>query len=179
MTETPNAVKPSYHLAPDEKATQVMIGTCDTLMWGDLVTKAQVRMSAYLNTLAEDYVTLHNAKILFLTPKEQTAPMERASAHIRQAEILIFFVMHDEEPVPEETQTRRYQPVEAIIGSYQMEGSILKAPISSLENTLLVSKATYMPLYQATVRHVAKSWLGSFTSNLVQVRCERMILTTP
>jgi hypothetical protein len=164
-------------LAPDEKATQVMIGTADTLMWGDLVTKQAVRMSAYLNTTADDYVPLRDAKILFLAPREQTAPIERSSVHIRQDEILLFFVMHDEEPLPEETQTRRYEPIEAIIGAFQMEGSILKAPISNIQNLLLVSKAVYMPIYSATVHHVAKPWLGTFSSNFVQVRCERMILT--
>lgn len=176
MSETPQVMKQSYTLAPDEKATQVMIGTADTLMWGDLVTKQAVRMSAYLNTLADDYVPLRDAKILFLAPKEQMAPVERSSVHVRQDEILLFFVMHDEEPLPEETQTRHYEPVEAIIGSYQIEGAILKAPISDVQNMLLVSKATYMPFYSATVRHIAKSWLGTFSSNFVQVRCERMIL---
>jgi hypothetical protein len=177
VNETPQVTKRSYTLAPDEKATQVMIGTADALMWGDLVTKEQVRMSAYLNTLAEDYVPLRDAKILFLARQEQAAPVERSAVHIRQAEILIFFVMHDEEPLPEETQTRHYETLEAIVGSYQIKGAILKAPISTLQNLLLVSKATYMPIYNATVRHVAKSWLGSFSSSLLHVRCERMILT--
>jgi hypothetical protein len=179
MNEAQPLMTQSYALAPDEKATQVMIGTADTLMWGDLVTKEQVRLSAYLNTLAEDYVHLHNAKILFLAQQEQAPPIERSSVHIRQEEVLIFFVMHDDEPLPEETHTRKYEAVEAIIGSYQIGGSILKAPVSTLQNMLLVSKATYMPVYNATVRHVAKSWLGSFTSSLVHVRCERMTLTVP
>lgn len=179
MNEAPQFTTQSYTLASDEKATQVMIGTADTLMWGDLVTKEQVRMSAYLNTLAEDYVPLHNAKILFLAPQEQAPPVERSVVHIRQEEILIFFVIHDDEPLPEETQTRKYEAVEAIIGSYQIGGNLLKAPISTLQNMLLVSKATYMPVYNATVRHVAKSWLGSFSSSLVHLRCERMILTVP
>ena len=176
VNETPQVMQQSYTLAPDEKSTQVMVGTADTLMWGDLVTKEAVRMSAYLNTLAEDYVQLRDAKILFLAPKEQMAPIERSSVHIRQEEILIFFVMHDEESLPEETQTRHYEPVEALIGSFQIEGTILKAPISNLQNMLLVSKSTYMPIYNATVRHIAKSWLGTFSSNFVQIRCERMIL---
>jgi hypothetical protein len=179
MNEAPQFTTQSYTLAPDEKATQVMIGTADTLMWGDLVTKEQVRLSAYLNTLAEDYVPLHNAKILFLAPQEQTPPVERSMVHIRQEEILIFFVMHDDEPLPEETQTRKYEAVDTVIGSYQIGGSILKAPVSTVQNMLLVSKATYLPFYNATVRHVAKPWLGSFSSSLVHVRCERMILTVP
>ena len=153
-----------------------MIGTADTLMWGDLVTKQAVRVNTYLNTLAEDYVPLRDAKILFLAPKEQMTPIERSPVHVRQDEILIFHVMHDEEPLPEETPTRRYEPIEAIMGSFQIEGSILKAPISNVQNMLIVSKATYLPIYRATIRHVAKSWLGTFSGNVVLVRCTRMIL---
>ena len=177
MNDTPQVTRKSYTLAPDEKATQVMIGTTDTLMWGDLVTKQAVRVNTYLNSLAEDYVPLRDAKILFLAPNEHVAPIERASVHIRQEEILIFLVMHDEDPLPEETQTRRYEPVEAIISSFQIEGSILKAPISNVHNMLLVSKATYLPIYSATIRHVAKPWLGTFSSTVALVRCTRMIMS--
>ena len=179
VSESSQVTKQSYTLAQDEKAVQVMIGTTDALMWGDLVTKEQVRMSAYLNTLAEDYLTLFDAKLLFLAPHEQMPPIERSSIHIRQNEILVFFVMHDEEPLPEETQTRKYEPIQGIVGSYQIEGNLLKPPISSMQNMLLVSKATYMPIYNATVRHVAKPWLGSFSSSLIHIRCERMILNAP
>lgn len=177
MSETSHTTEPPYTLAPDEKSTQVMIGTANALIWGDLVTKEQVRMSIYLNTLAESFVPLYDAKILFLAPTEQTAPIGRAAVHIRQEEILLFFVMHDDEPLPDETETRKYEPVEAIIGPYQMEGSIVKAPVSSLHNALLSSRATYTLIYNATVRHVAHSWLGSFASSLIQARSERMILT--
>ena len=171
-----HVMKQPYIPAPDEKAVQVMIGTADALMWGDLVTKQQVRMSAYLNTLAEEYISLFNAKVLFLAPQEHAPPIERSSVHIRQEEVLVFFVVHDDEPLPEETQTRKYEHVEAVIGAYQIEGELLKAPVSTVQNMLLVSKACYMPIYSATVRHVAKSWLGTFSSSLVHVRCERMII---
>lgn len=169
-------MKQSHTLAPDEKAVQVMIGTADALIWGDLVTKEQVRMSAYLNTLAEDYISLFNAKLLFLAPQEHAPPVERSAIHIRQAEILVFFVMHDDEPLPEETQTRQYEPIEVVTGAYQIEGRLLKAPISSVQNMLMVSKATYMPVYDATIRHVAKSWLGTFSSSLAHVCCKRMVV---
>jgi len=179
VSEGSQVTKQSYTLAPDEKAVQVMIGTADALMWGDLVTKEQVRMSAYLNTLAEEYVSLFDAKLLYLAPQEQMPPIKRPAIHIRQQEILVFLVMHDEEPLPEETQTRQYEPIEGVVGSYQIEGKLIKPPLSSVQNFLLVSKATYMPIYNATVRHVAKSWLGCFSSSLIHIRCERMILNVP
>ena len=63
-----------------------------------------------------------------------------------------------------------------IMGSFQIEGSILKAPISNVQNMLRVSKASFVPIFRATIRLVAKSWLGTFSGNVVLVRCTRMIL---
>ena len=164
----------SYTLEPDEKANQVMVGTPDTLIWGDLVTKKQVRMSVYLNTLAEDFVPLRDVRILFLAPEQRLAPAERSALYVKQEEILVFFAMNDTEPMPEETETRRYVPVEIFAGSYQLEGKILKAPVSTLQNMLMVSRSLYLPVYEGTVHHVAKPWLGKFSSNLIQVRRERL-----
>lgn len=166
----------SYTLGPEEKATQVMVGTPDLLVWGDLVTKEQVRTSAFLNTLAEDFVPLNDVKILFLAPAQQTAPLERASLQIKLEEILLFFAMHDTEPLPEETETRRYTPVDVIVGSYHVEGQVLKSPFATIQNMLLVAKSPYLALYQATVRHVAKPWLGTLASSSVQIRMDRMTM---
>jgi hypothetical protein len=165
-----------YTLGPEEKATQVMMGTSDLLLWGDLVTKQQVRMSIYLNTLAEDFIPLHRVKMLYLSPTQQVAPVERPSLFVKQEEILLFLAMHDTEPLPDETDTRKYEPVEVFVGSYQIEGKLLKSPYSTLENMLIVTRATYLPIYEAQVRHVAKPWLGTFPATLVQVRRERLVL---
>lgn len=166
----------SYTLGPEEKATQVMVGTPDMLLWGDLITKQQVRMSIFLNTLAEDFVPLHGVKALFLAPAQQMAPVEKPALFVKQEEILLFLAMHDTEPIPDETETRRYEPIEVFVGSYQIEGKILKSPFSTLENMLMVSRFTYMPVYEATVSHVAKPWLGTFPASLVHVRRERLIV---
>ena len=168
----------SYTLGQEEKATQVMIGTPDTLIWGDLVTKEQVRMSIYLNTLAEEFVTVHDAKLLFLCCTERNTPEVRQSVHVRQEEIQVFYVMADREPLPEETETRRYEPAELISGAYQVEGKLLKSPYATLQNTLLLSKSTYLPVYEATLRHLGKPWLGFFSSSLIQVRQDRLIVTS-
>jgi hypothetical protein len=153
-----------------------MVGTSDFLVWGDLVTKEQVRTSAFLNTLAEEFVPLRDVKLLFLAPAQQMAPLERASLHIRLEEILLFFAMHDTEPLPEETETRRYTPVDVVIGSYHVEGQVLKSPFAPIQNMLLVAKSPYLALYQATVRHVAKPWLGTLASSQVQIRMDRMTM---
>ncbi len=166
--------EPAYTLGPDEKATQVMIGMSDVLVWGNLVTKETVRMSVFLNTLAEEFVPLHDVKVLFLAPSQQVTPMARASLYVKLEEIVLFFAMNDQEPLPEETETRQYVPIEAIAGSYQLEGKILKPPMSTLQNMLLVSRAMYLPIYEATIRHVAKPWLGTLTARLVQVQRNRL-----
>lgn len=166
----------SYTLEADQKATQVIIGTADTLIWGDLVTKEHVNIGAFLNTLAEDFVPVHDVRILFLAPKEQVPPIERPLLFVKLEEILLFFSPGEADPLPEETETRRYEPVEILAGSFFVEGQLLKSPIATMQNLLLVSKDAYMDFYGATIRHVAKPWLGSFASARVQVRRDRLFL---
>ena len=84
--------------------------------------------------------------------------------------------MGEQAELPEESEVRRYEPIEAIVGPFQVEGEILKSPIATLQNLLLVSKEAYMPFYRATVRHVAKPWLGSFSTNMVQLRHDRLTI---
>ena len=164
----------SYTLEAGEKATQILIGTADLLIWGDLVTKEHVPVAAYLMTIAEDFVPLRDAKVLFLAPVQQAAPVARQVVYVKREEILIFYSMSDPVPLPEETEVRRFEPMEVLIGPYQIQGDMLKSPIASLENVLLVSKDDFMPFYRVTIRHVGKPWLGSFTSSMVQVRRQRM-----
>jgi hypothetical protein len=167
----------SYTLDSSEKATPVMVGTADMLLWGDLVTKEQVQMRGFLNTLAEAFVPIHDAKMLFLLPAKQVAPVDRAVVYVKREEILLFYPMSGQEPLPEETEVRHYEPAEVIVGSYQIEGAVLKSPIATVENMLLVTKDAYMPFYRATIRHVANLWLGTFSADMVQVRMDRMSMT--
>jgi hypothetical protein len=166
----------SYTPEPGEKATQVMVGTSDLLIWGDLVTKEQVLISGFLNVLAEDFVPLHDAKALFLAPTHQVAPVDKAIIYVKLEEILFFYAMADQEPLPEESDVRRYEPVEVFIGSYRIEGLILKSPIATLLNLLLVTKDAYMPVYQAKISHVAKPWLGIFSASMLQLRRDRLLV---
>jgi hypothetical protein len=164
----------SYTLDSSEKATPVMIGTADMLLWGDLVTKEQVQMRGFLNTLAEAFVPIHDVKILFLLPAKQIAPVERDLIYVKREEILLFYSMSEQEPLPEETEVRRFEPVELIVGSFQIEGAVLKSPVATMQNMLLVTKDAYMFFYKATIRHVANPWLGTFSTNMVQVRMDRL-----
>lgn len=165
-----------YELRADEKVTQVMIGTQNLLLWGDLVTKEQARISAFLSTLAEDFVPIHDAKILQLAPSQQVPPLHRATAYVKLEEILLFYIMSEDVPLPEETEVRRYHPAEALVGDFQIEGTIIKSPIASIQNLLLVTKDDYIPFYKVTIRHTAKPWLGTFSTSMVQVRRHRMTM---
>ena len=169
----------SYTLQAGEKVSQVMIGTPDMLLWGDLVTKEQVRLAAYLTTLAEDFVRLRDANILFLSPVEQRDPIVRSEVYVKYEEILFFYVMSERLPLPEETELRRFEPLEMVVGSFHIEGEIVKSPMATLQNMLVVTSEPYLSVYRASVRHVAKPWLGSFTSSLVQVRLGRLMVLSP
>lgn len=169
----------SYTLQSDEKATPVLVGTADMLIWGDLVTKQQTRMSAFLTTLAEDFIALRDVKILFLAPTQQIPPLERPEIFIKYEEILVFYAMNDDTPLPEESETRRFEPIEAVVGPFHIVGTILKSPIATLQNMLLVSKDPYLFFYKASIRHVAKPWLGTLAAEVVQLRQDRVVVLRP
>jgi hypothetical protein len=166
----------SYTLQADQKASQVILGTADTLIWGDLILKAHLNASAFLNTLAEDFVPIHDARILFLTPTEQVPPVERPVLYVRLDEILLLFSPAEVDAPPEESETLHYEPVEIVVGSFLVEGMFMKSPQADLHNLLLVSNVPYMDFYRATIRHVAKLWLGTFSANRVQIRRDRLSL---
>jgi len=168
----------TYTLEPGQKATQVMIGTPDMLIWGDLITRQQTRISVFLNTLAEDFVPLSDAKVLFLAPVQQVAPVLKSGVHIKLEEVMFFYGMGESEALPEQSETRRLEPIEVFVASYRIEGMILKSPIADLYTMLLVAKELYTPVYQAKIHHVAKPWLGILTTDLVQVRLDRLTMTT-
>jgi hypothetical protein len=81
--------------------------------------------------------------------------------------------------LPEESEVRRYDPIEAAVGSFRVEGQLLKSPIATLQNLLIVSKDAYMPFYHATVHHAGNPWLGSFASDVVQLRRDSMTVIVP
>lgn len=166
----------TYTLGADEKATQVMIGTADMLIWGDLVTKEHARVAVFLSTLAEDFVLLRDARMLFLAPSQQSAPIERAEVFVKFEEILLFYAMGDPPPLPEETELRRFEPIEVLIGSFHVEGVIIKSPMATLHNLLLITKEIHLPVYRATIRHVARPWLGEFAAGTIQVRLDRLTI---
>ena len=66
-----------------------------------------------------------------------------------------------------------------MIGSFQIEGTIVKSPVASLQNMLLVSREAYLTMYTVTVRHVAKPWLGTFSGDFVQLRRDQLLLAVP
>ncbi len=165
-----------YTLQADQKAIQIIMGTADTLIWGDLILKAHLNVAAFLNTLAEDFVPVHDARILFLAPKDQVPPVERPLVFVRLDEILLLFSPEEADAPPEESETLHHEPVEIVIGSFLVEGTLVKPPLAALHNLLLVTKGPYMDFYRATIRHVAKPWLGTFSANRLQIRRDRLCL---
>jgi hypothetical protein len=165
-----------YTLESDQKAVQVVLGTVDAVIWGDLHLKAHLNLGSYLKMLAEEFVPVYDVQIQFLTSKEQTPPVGRPLLYVRLDEVLFLFSPTDSDAPPAETEMRRYEPVEVVIGSFMVEAMLLKSPLAAMLNLLLVTKAPYMDFYGATIRHMTKPWLGTFSTNYVQIRRDRLFL---
>jgi hypothetical protein len=147
------------------------------MIWGDLVTKKAVRVATFLNVLAEDFVPIWDAKILYLNGERTTEPLQRLVAYIKLQEILVFFSTQELEALPEETDLRRYEPVSLVVGDFQIDAAMLKSPMSEMSTLLTVAKDLFLPFYRARVSCLSQPWLGTFQTSMVQVQREHMLLT--
>jgi hypothetical protein len=147
------------------------------MIWGDLVTKQAVRVANFLNVLAEDFVPIWKAKLLYLQGGRNTEPLQRLVVYVKLQEILVFFATQELEALPEETNLRRYEPVSLVVGDFQIDAEMLKSPMSEMSALLMVAKDPFMPFYRASVSCLSHPWLGTFQTSMVQVQRERMLLT--
>jgi hypothetical protein len=166
----------SYDIQPDERSTPVVVCTPRFMVWGDLVTKQAVRVENYLNILAEDFVPVWDAKALYLAGGQDTEPLQRLVIHIKREEILAFFSPHEQEPPPQETELRRYEPVSLLVGDFQIDAEMLKSPMTEISALLTVAKDPFLSFYRATVRCLSHPWLGAFQPPMVQVQRGRMLM---
>jgi hypothetical protein len=166
-----------YDLQDDEQDTPVVVCTPRCMIWGDLVTKKAVRVTNFLNVLAEDFVPIWDAKLLYLNGERTTEPLRRLVAYVKLQEILVFFSTQELEALPEETDLRRYEPVSLVVGDFQIDAEMLKSPMSEMSALLIVTKDPFMPFYRASVSCLSQPWLGTFQTSIVRVQRQRMLLT--
>lgn len=144
-----------YTLAPDEKASLVLVYTPDMLVRGDLVTQKNARVSIWLRTQGvPDHIHLLNAQVLhfavapakslsypeFYLPAGQVIAMHLAPP---QADPL------DYDPTE---ANRKMIPLTALVGSFLFKGQMrVSTQTGGLGTSLDIAHAPWLSIYDVDI----------------------------
>lgn len=144
-----------YSLAGDEKAAQVMAYTSAGLFWGEVVVKAQIRVSTWLRTnLAPDTLCFYNARAILVAANTTPNPLAFRELHLPTNEVLAFHLLPPaKDPLdydPSEPN-RQMVAITALFGLFRLDGLMRMSTRSSLAKYLDVTRENFTALYEAQI----------------------------
>ncbi len=170
-----------YTPAPDEKLTQVMVYTKDSVLRGEVVTKQNVRVSTWLRTQgAPRYIHLVRAN---------TVQFSGAVKSTNSAEVFIPLTMvialHMVPPAndgvdydPDEAN-RAMLPIVAGVGTFQFKGVIRVSAQSGIGPTLELSKIPWLSLYDLEITNAVLPQMPAMRVPLAIVNPEQVTFAIP
>jgi hypothetical protein len=145
-----------YTLAPDEKATTVMVYSPNKLIHGDLVTKKDVRVSiwlrmqdlpSYMHFLKADVLLFGGTPHKSLAYKEYFFPISRI--------IAFHLAPPASEPLDYDPKTpnRTMRNVDMILGAYILKGKVRISTHSDFASMIEISHMTWFSVYDADINN--------------------------
>ena len=143
-----------YTLAPDEKATTVMVYTHNSLVRGDLITKESARVSIWLRMQAQVYyVHIHKPQVLFFGGTQLKA-LTYEESYLPLSQIIGFHIAPPvEEPLdydPNEAN-RAMADVNMTLGSFLLKGKVRISTHTDFANSIEVVHSGWLSVYEAEV----------------------------
>ena len=143
-----------YTLAPDEKATTVLVYTFHSLVRGDLVTKQSARVSIWPRMQAQVYYThIHKPQVLFFGGTQMKA-LAYEEMHIPISEILVFHIAPPaQEPLdydPNEAN-RTMADVNLMLGSFLLKGKVRISTHTDFANSIEVAHSGWLSVYDVEI----------------------------
>jgi hypothetical protein len=143
-----------YTLAPDEKATTVMLYTSNSLVRGELVTKESARVSIWLRMQAQvHYVHVHKPQVLNIGgPLTKSIAYDEMYLPITQI-IGFHLVPPAEEPLdydPAEPN-RAMHDVHLSLGNFSAKGQVRISTHADFATSIEVAHAGWLSVYDAEI----------------------------
>jgi len=141
-----------YTLAPDEKATIVMIYTQNSLVRGELVTKQSARINLWLRMQSQVYyVHVHKPQVVMFGGG-LTKSLVYDELHFPISQILGFHPAHaDDEPLdydPDEPN-RAMKEMNLVLGGFSVKGNLRISTHADLATTIEVAHSGWLSIYDA------------------------------
>jgi hypothetical protein len=174
---------PSIPLSPDEKSAQVMIYTPANVYWGSVVVKQMIRVSTWLrtNTVPDRIHLLHAKALVTSGGAASRAPLSFAELHVPLGQILAFHLIPPaQDPLDFDATepNRKMEPVNALVGSFYIKGSIRISSSGTLKKFLEVNRESFTALYDAEISNLATPAMGALAVPFVLVRQDTTVFTT-
>lgn len=141
-------------LAPDEKNAMVMVYTQNMLVRGEVITNENARVSIWLRTQGvSNFIHLFNSQVIsFGGPAPKSLAF--SELFIPTAQVIGFHLVPPaQEPLDfdaEETN-RLLRPMELIMGTFLLRGSIRVSTQAELATSLEVMHAAWTSVYDADI----------------------------
>ncbi len=177
-----NDKPPVYTLAEDEKSAHVMIYTMSSLFWGETVVKAVIRVSTWLKTNAvPDWIPLYNAGSIVTSSGTAPRTINFTEMAVPVTQIIAFHLLPpaaDPLDYDESEPNRRMEPVNALIGTFQVKGSLRINASAALRRYLEVTRENFTPVYDAEITNLILPAFGPLKVPYLLIRQAAAIFTT-
>ncbi len=171
-----------YTLADDEKSAQVMIYTANALFWGEVVVKAIIRVSTWLRTNSvPDWISLYNAGSIVTTSGTAPRTMHFDEVDVALQQIIGYHLLPpaadplDYDPTE---PNRRMEPINALIGTFQVKGHLRINASASLKRYLEVTRENFTTLYDAEITNLILPAFGPVKVPYILIRQMAATFTT-
>lgn len=143
-----------YTLTPEEKVTQVMVYTQDSVVRGETVTKQAVRVSTWFRTEgAPDYLRLYNIQWVTVTGGA-LKPLTIPEMFMPLDTIIGFHILPPaQDPLdydPKEAN-RVNAPLSILMGRFFVRARMRISPQTDIGTTLSISHTKWMSIYEAEI----------------------------
>lgn len=144
-----------YVLRPDERTTPVMIYTQESVVRGEVVTKESVhRINIWLRTDgAPKYMHVLKPQVLVFGGSPVKA-LQYQEMYCPVSQLIAFHTLPPtDEPLDYEADeaNRMMQPVDVLVGTFVMKGSIRISTQTEVGVSLEVARVTWMSIYDVSI----------------------------
>jgi hypothetical protein len=142
------------NLAPDEKSTMVMLYTQGMLIRGEVVTKANARVSVWLRTQGvPNMIHILKPSILLFggSPPKQ---LSHAEIFVPTVSVIGFHMAppsNDPLDYDANEKNRAMEPISLLMGTFTVKGNIRIASSASIQTSLEVAYNGWMSIYNAEI----------------------------
>lgn len=174
-------INPLDNLDASDKATPVMAYTATSLCWGQLITKQNLSpLRALTGITVPDYLSIYNAQIMIAQGNYLSRPVKQVEMHIPLPTIIAYHLMppHEEPAEYDESEpNRKWQDIKAFFGPFIIEAQIWISDQTDLKTFVDVSKADYLPVFNAQITNSQNTGMTPIKVNQVLVRRMGVVIT--